>query len=294
MKKTLFILCTITLLMTSACSNTRYISCNCNCNCCNDETNNNSSNNKSNTKTDNTDINSSSDDETGKVEINNDFSYKETESPLISETEEDKQKKIEQRVYKKAKKLYLSGEWDGLPTTLDNQKISFYARVGHLNVNDHMIESELIDLPEDFDFMSTDSNIEYIPGYGFYGIKDEKLVMFSRGNKIYVDGNTLACKGLLKKKTYEYPRESDSHPYLYYDEESDTLILVTSNIDDNSIHYIYTFKNHDTSDVNYLGEYYDYAVIYDGKSNTFYCTDGDGIEWYYTDNGLVKRDLENE
>ena len=171
MKKALIIVISLFLLTATSCGNSREISCKCECECeC----------------------------ESCNVENNDIFSLDQEKDYFTSTTAESKKERTD-KLYQEAKEMYLSGEWDGFPTTLASHEISFSPRSGVIQIDGCPVHSEKVDMPENFDYESSDSNLEYVPGYGMYMIKHGRLLKYQRGYLVCLEEDILDCNGNLYK-----------------------------------------------------------------------------------------------
>lgn len=263
-KTTLFLIVSIFFMLTiTACG--RECTCNCNCNT---------------SIVDNREVEATLEptlESTSKfeeTEFEDDESYEEDE-----EIDEEKAKKV----YNEAKKLYRSGKWDGNPMILESLTVSLNES-GDIFVNDKQVYGwkNYVDLPEDFDCEDVDSWYEYVPGQGVYAIKDKALIKYVRGEKVSL--GVLNAKGSLNCTELEDTRL----PYLYFDEESKKLILITGNLDSKT-YYLYVVPDYNTSKVEYVAEISDwnihgYAAWHVHEFHLYY-TDLKGVEWIWSKEG---------
>lgn len=205
-------------------------------------------------------------------------------------------------IYHLAKALYLSGAWDGTPATLCSHKVAFAPRTGHLLVDDYLVSShqQVIDLPNPFDDTFDSRHNPYIPNQGVYAIKDSTLVKYVRGKMISL-GSPLTWKGLNVQNPSEYgctivddmiyfPDSTrnyiyDYKPYLYYVEDADQLLMVTTD-PISKLMYLYVFPDYNVSEIQYLKTIDDFTVFGSSTSGfNFYYLDKNGVQWIYTKNG---------
>lgn len=230
----------------------------------------------------------------------------EDDSELIEDNYEAEQKEKE-RLYKKAKKMYLSGKWDGTkPIKLGSRTISRSETFGDILIDDYQVYScqEYIDLPKSFNEDKSSSRTEYIHNQGVYVIEDRTLVKYVRGKKIML-GEPLKWKGLNPQNKGKYGSIADDEmihgfpyiramdlsdciPYLYYYKEANQLILVTTD-PLKKCQYLYIFPDYNVSQIKYLGKIAAFS-IWRGTDveDKFYYMDMKGTTWLYTKNGSKK------
>lgn len=214
---------------------------------------------------------------------------------------------FEQRLYSQAKEMYLSGEWDGLPITMEGRVVSICPGSGYLLFDGYIADGqEVLDFPEDFTQYYPEHifTYEYIPGHGTYAIVDGLLVKYLRGQETILSENELEWKGynphhpensgLVKYGNTYYidadpDRECDAwlyKPYLWYDSYSDNLFLVTYDIRE-SKQYLYLFPNKDQSKMELVDAV---SHLFATSMDCLYYTDTDGQLWKYEKDGPVKVD----
>lgn len=239
-RKTLFLIVSIFLMLTIAACGREY-TCDCNCNT---------------SIADNKEVEvilEPTPESTSKLE---ETEFEGNESYEEDEINEEKAKEV----YNEAKELYQSGKWDGAPIILKSLTVSLGGS-GDILVNDEQVYGSLsyVDLPDDFNCEEdVDSRCEYVPGQGVYAIKDKALIKYVRGKKVSLKGGVLDAKGslnYLNNDDWEYNRT----PYLYFDEESKELILITEN-PDSKTYYLYVVPDYDTSKVEYVTEVSDWSI----------------------------------
>jgi len=298
MKKTLLMILSFILLSTVTACGARDViyECNCTCNC-----EHTSSETEVAVLIESTQGTSSSESTTNAV-VENEI----TEVTKFTEVDDEAKKSL----YYEAKNLYLTGEWDGKPTIMDGQNVSLSEHNGCLLVNGYIVSNfqRSLDLPDPFTD-SVSSYVRYIPGQGMYAIKDKTLIKYVRGELISL-GDSIDWIGFDPQYPEEYDctivdgyklylpdsKGSDDYtyvlwyePYLYYDNESDELLLVTTDIVSN-LQHMYLFPDYNISETIYLGPILDFFVFGNQSNDTFYYLDTDKIAWEYTENGPKQLD----
>lgn len=228
--------------------------------------------------------------EPNESESESELELEQDEDEEFEKEEEEKEKayrkeeKEKEKVYNEAKELYQSGKWDGdKPMTLHSRTVSLNS-YGDILVNDEQVYgySSYVDLPDDIDENDVDSMYEYVPGQGVYAIKNKTLIKYVRGKKISL--GTLNAKGSLKGCELEDVRI----PYLYFDEESEKLMLITGNLNSKT-YYLYVFPDYNTSKLEYVAEIADWSVsgwaAYKKHEFHLYYTDLKGDKWVWSKKG---------
>ncbi len=311
MKKTLCIIISL-LLVTTFCTSCAE----CNCNCTSAPIDNRESSNQTEE-----DSLSNSDDSVEKENLStsdttsDSADYVEDDDIDINEAIQDdnevekREEKEERRLYKKAKKMYLSGKWVGTkPIKLGSRTISRSEYSGDILIDGYQVGSyqKCIDLPESFDETKSNSKIEYIPNQGVYVIEDRILVKYVRGKKIMLKGGSLKWKGFDPQKldngyrvdgtTLYLPNSDNSEglyildciPYLYYHKEANQLILVTTN-PLKKCQYLYIFPDYNVSKTKYLKKISEFYILGGTEQeDKFYYVDMKGTAWLYTKKGPKK------
>lgn len=196
------------------------------------------------------------------------------------------EEKETEKVYDEAKELYRSGKWDGSPMLLNSFTVSL-AESGDIYVNGNQVYGNVryIDLPDDFDCeVDVDSWYDYVPGQGVYAIKDKTLIKYVRGEKVSL--GVLNVNGSLHYSDLE----DSCVPYLYFEEESKKLILITGNLDpDSKTFYLYVIPDYNTSKVEYVAEISDWSMsghaAWHVREFHLYYTDLKGVEWIWSKEG---------
>ena len=236
-------------------------------------------------------------------------SYEEDESH--EKDDEINQEKAE-KVYKKAKELYLSGKWDGKPMTIRSRTVSINEH-GAICIDGESINNRRADLPDSISKNDVDSELAYISGEGVFAFQDTTLIKYVHGEKIEL--GTFEYKGLNPQHPEEYgcqiingryyPPDYDKDgpngdnstmlewpgpkPMLYFDKESKKLLLITENPLE-GVNYLYVFTDYNKAKAKYLGEidsvYCISSCFPDGKVHLNYA-DMEGNEWIWCENGPV-------
>lgn len=206
---------------------------------------------------------------------------------------------FDEQLYNLVKKAYWDGIWDGTPTELGLSPENVYvtisiSRSGRILFNGHKVgnHDEHVDLPDPFTD-SVDSLSEYIYGHGVYVIKNNTLVKYFHGKMISLGEPIGDLKGYDMQSIYEYYLNQDEEkqirfygdaPRLYYVDNSNTLLLVTTNplLKER---YLYVFPDYDRSEIKYIGQISDYTIFGSSTGDNFYYLDKKGRTWIYTENG---------
>lgn len=212
-------------------------------------------------------------------------------------------------LYDKIKEYYLSGEWDGSPTTMDGHTIERSKSSGHIIVDGYLSRSyqEDLDLPENLDYDNFDSNLWYVPYLGTAVIDHQILKMYVRGELITLPGGELVYEGI--DLTYYTPIEYFLCPY----EEYNRLFLIVSAVPNNiletyGIEYFSNMNLYDSIDYNddipfnkvkrYLYIFPDPTIskieLVSEFSNWYiFKTTDSNAEWYYVDTSGVRYEYQN-
>ena len=140
------------------------------------------------------------------------------------------------------------------------------------------------DYPSNMTFYGVNSyNAISIQNEGTFLIQNRTLKKFSNGERIKLSGGTLEWQGFNPRAVNmfqfmgeEYIRLVQHEPVLVYDEISDTLFLVTYEVDDSAT-YLYVFPNYNVSKIELLGVISSYELDENGLSYT----DTDGNTFRY-------------
>ncbi len=152
-----------------------------------------------------------------------------------------------------AKELYFRGVWDAPEVTYGNHTFGVSQHSGSLLLDGHLAESQLpIDRPDNWSEIGS-SNYEYVPEKGLYGVVNQRLVKFLRGEIVYLPGGKLVFSGI------DFSKEQICNIRLRYTEYSDNFFLFVDTcpigIEVDEYTYIDLFYN----DYDKLTEYF-YAI----------------------------------
>lgn len=118
-----------------------------------------------------------------------------------------------------AKELYFRGVWDAPEVTYGNHTFGVSQSSGALLLDGSLAGSQLpIDRPDDWSEIGN-SNYEYVPGKGLYGVVNQRLVKFLRGEIVYLPGGKLVFSGI------DFSKEQICDIRLRYTEYSDNFFL---------------------------------------------------------------------
>lgn len=154
---------------------------------------------------------------------------------------------------------YLSGEWDGTPTTIDGQFISLNED-GKLLINNRSVAptgfcyNHSLDLPPLLENAFTQV---FILDDGTYRLENNRIIKYSKGKEVNLSGGTLDWTGM--NLAHYRPYSTD----FSYDEENDKLYLIASAIPydftdkelkRNAGIFLYTIPDRSKSEIEFVGE----------------------------------------
>ena len=200
-----------------------------------------------------------------------------------------------------AKELYFRGVWDAPEVTYGKHTFGISQSSGALLVDGSLACSQLpLDLPDNFETLS--SNSEYVSGKGLYGIVNQRLVKFLRGEIVYLPGGKLTFNGIdfSKEKIYNmylrYTNDEYNKIFLFVDTypidlqlEDDSYENIHCNYSDKTNEYFYEIPNPDVSKLKFYAKLSDfYWFSGSGLDEIAYC-DSYG-RWYRLteNNGFVR------
>lgn len=229
-----------------------------------------------------------------------------TPEPVETSSQELEVKTYRERLYEKAKEMYMSGEWDGLPTILEDRVVSM-SHSGYILFDGKIAGSqEVLDMPKDTDTFFRDiQTYECVPGHGLFAIYGSgEFRNYSRGNLAGIYDNKLTWKGfnpyrpeasgLVKEDFYTYVDESTGQEYypmgpeLSYWEYSDSLFLITHNAKEDR-QYLYVFTDYDKPTIKLVSDNV-YQFFWATGIDYLCYEDLDGQKWIYDKDGPVKVD----
>lgn len=118
-----------------------------------------------------------------------------------------------------AKELYFRGVWDAPEKTFGKHTFGVSQSSGALLVDGSLAESQLpIDRPDNWSEIAS-SDYAYVPEKGLYGIVNQRLVKFLRGEIVYLPGGKLTFSGI------DFSKEQICNIHLRYTEYSDNFFL---------------------------------------------------------------------
>lgn len=195
MKKLLSLVLSILLLLTFTACGTSTRCANCQCGSCGCECTTSSDKSKENVDVSYDNENSyDSTTASSTTEPEDKLPTTSEESVTISDKEEnnysnntnsnstpDLSDNFKETIYNDAKQMYLSGEWDGSPTTLYGQNIEISTNSNGLLINGGILYNHYMedwDLPENWDSLNIQAVSRSTPDIGVFAIQDNTLVRY--------------------------------------------------------------------------------------------------------------------